>query len=158
MAKQPVLRRIGVLILVDERVRVACLPSFCRLAIAIEQRGGQHDQIVEVDRLIRRQRRTVLRVRSGGFHLAVVAGGGLRLARRGQRVLPPADLPLRGAHACAVGGRQELGDDRLQIRGIEHGKARSQSQQPRFAPNDRETERMERGDRNGVRLIGAAEQ
>ncbi len=81
-AQQPILRRIGVLVFVDEHVRALGLPARARVRVALEQLDDAHDEVVEVHRLVGGQRLAVVRIGARRDDLVVV----LRLLqRRGRR-------------------------------------------------------------------------
>ena len=154
VAEQTVLRRVRVLVLVDQHVVEARLPALARLGVAVEQGHGQRDQVVEVDRTIGGERIAVAHVGTRGGDLGVVLRGGERCLRRDERVLPRADPPLRGTRAAAVGGGDELGDDALEVRGVEDREPAGQPERAGFRAHDGESERVERRDRALGRSVG----
>ena len=145
---EPVLRRIGVLVLVDEQVAAALAPLRRRRLVRRQEPDRQRDQVVEIHGLVRAQRVVVAAVRLRGGPV-VVAARGLRRGRGGhQRVLPGTDPPLCGTRAGAVGRPDQLGDDALDVAGIEDREAGLEAQRGGVTANDLEPERMERADRD----------
>ena len=123
---QPVLRRIGVLVLVDQQVRAALAPFRRHGGVGGEERDRQRDQVVEIDRLIGAQRLVVASERSRGCRLA---SSFAPLSRP-----PPATTSAffhRLIAACAARARarsvvgDQLGDDRQDVVGIEDRESRA---------------------------------
>ena len=74
LAHQRVLRRVGVLVLVDQQVADLAAPALADLRVRLEQLHGQPDQVVEVHRVARPQQLVVARVEQRHAALALVGG------------------------------------------------------------------------------------
>ena len=100
--KQPVLRVVRILVLVDEDVAERLLPAFPSLGEPLEHLDGQHEQVVEVDRVRRSEALLVLAVDLGDG-LLVEGGDPLRvLAGPDQGVLRVRDLCVDAARREAL--------------------------------------------------------
>jgi hypothetical protein len=66
LLEQAVLAGVGVLVLVDEQVAQAVLPFVEHFRVLVEQLDRQRDEVVEIDRLIRLERRRVAGVGERG--------------------------------------------------------------------------------------------
>ena len=70
--EQLVLADIGILVFIDQQIAQAVLPFIADGRLAFEERHGNRDQIVKVDRLVRLQSRRITVESIGGESLAVV--------------------------------------------------------------------------------------
>ncbi|MNS49101.1 hypothetical protein D3C72_816950 [compost metagenome] len=85
---QPVLAHVGVLVFVHQQIADAVLPARAHLFVAGQQQRGNADQVIEVHRLIGRQRGGIAAVDIGGFHVARRDGFARGVVGFHQRVLP----------------------------------------------------------------------
>ena len=106
--QQPVLRVVRVLVLVDEDVAERLAPALERLGEALQHLDGQHQQVVEVDRVRGVQAPLVQLVRLGDG-LVVERGDAARvLGRADQLVLRVRDLRVDAARDEALRVALEL--------------------------------------------------
>ena len=145
---EPVLRRIDVLVLVDEQIAAALPPLRRHGGVRSEEPDPQSNQIDEVDGLIGAQRIVIVAIGLGCRCVVVGVRPFPRGRGRQQRIFPGADPPLRSACAGTIGRRQQVGDDRLDVARIEDRKARLQAERRGIAPDDPEPQRMKRRDRD----------
>ena len=137
-------------------MRAPGLPTRAHAGVAFEQVDDAHDEVVEIDGLIRGQCLAVVGIRARSDDLVVVHRSFKRGRGRNQRILPRADLPLRRARAAAIRRRDQFGDDGFQVRRIEDREAGSQSRGLRLDAQDLESQCMERGDDHLRGLAGLA--
>ena len=95
--QQAVLRRVRILIFVDEDMAKFVLPFLPRFGIILQERDRQADQVIEIDRLIRMQRVGVLDVNTRGHRRFFVLGVIQCLLRTDQPVFPQRNGRLQPA-------------------------------------------------------------
>ena len=106
--EQPVLRVVRVLVLVDEHVAERLLPALARLGEALEHLDGEHQQVVEVDR-VRGEQPPLVELVHLGDGLVVERRDALGvLVRADQLVLRVRDLRVDAARDEALRVALEL--------------------------------------------------
>ncbi len=147
---QFVLARVGVLILVDQQIAQLVLPAVAHLLVLLEEFGGQTDQVVEIDRLIRMQRRHVITVDDRGLMFVLVRGDRDRLLGHDHAVLPQRDDRLDLADEALVRRADLLLDHAEAVVRIHDRELRLQTNVFRFLPQNLHAERVEGADRQLV--------
>ncbi len=144
--QQLVLAGVGVLVFVDEEVAQPVLPLEPHGFVACEQLGRQPDQVVEVDRLVRRQRGDVVAVDQRGLVLVGVGGLGDRGLGIDHAVLPQRDRALHAADQLLVSGGQLLLDQAEAVIGVHDRELRLQAQVLGLGSQDLHAQRVEGAD------------
>ena len=143
LLEQTVLAGVGVLVLVDEQVAQAVLPFIEHFRVLVEQLDRQRDEVVEIDRLIRLERRRVAGVSERGEFLGLILDVLQGDIGRDERVLPVRDQSLQAADRRLVGAAREVGDDAVAVGRVEDREARLVAEHLRFFAQDAHAERVE---------------
>ena len=157
-----ILRRVGVLILVNKDVAEFAVIVGEHIRMRAEQTDRQAEKIAEIDRIQRLQARLIGREKRAAFSVGKGTGIALRDFRRSKSlVLPAVD------HLCELAGRPALvvdafGLDQLldqpdHIVGVENGEIGAQADKFGMAAQKFHTDRME-GAEPGHALDSAADQ
>ncbi len=155
---QFVLAGVGVLVFVDQQVAQAALPFVAHVFVVAEQLHRQADQVVEIDRLVGRQRGHVAAVDARRLRLVFVH----RVLERGvgvdQAVLPQRHRILDAADQLLVGGRGQVLHQREAVVAVHDREAVLQAQVFRFLAQDLHAQRVEGGNRQLLGLLRLLQQ
>ena len=145
---QQVLGLVGVLVFVHQQVSDLRTPTLQHIGVLAEQIHREQDKVVEVHRIAGAQTTligfVVSRVRGAEF----VFGGGRRLHRRYQGILPGGDLPDHAIHVAVLQqflASHQFSHNPLGITGIENGKTVAQADVLLLAAQQPQAEIVEGG-------------
>ena len=155
---QFVLAGVGVLVFVHQQVAQAALPFFTHRVVAAEQLDRQADQVVEIDRLIGRQRRHVVAIDARGLRLVFGDRAFQCAVGIDHAVFPQRHRALYAPHQLLVGGNRQILHQRKAIVAIHDRKAILQAEFARLLPQDFHAQRMECADRQVFRLLRVLQQ
>jgi len=145
MLEQAVLRVVGVLVFVDQQIAQALLPGAANFFVALEQCQRQANQVVEVDRIERRQPFLIRRVDFCRLQLARTARGGLRLVRVEAGVFRTRNQLTQGEQLIRLDRRRcQILHDRRTIVCIEHREPALEAELGVFDLQESKPKRMER--------------
>ena len=125
---QLVLRGVGVLVFIDQRVRQARLPLLRHFGLREQQAQRQADQIVKVHTLVGGQALVVAGHDLRGLALDFALGLRGGFFGREARVFPAADGPLPLAGRGAVGGFAAVFEQAQRVVAVQNAEARLQAQ------------------------------
>ena len=154
--QQPVLRVVRVLVLVDEDVAESVLPVGERLREALERLDGEHQHVVEVDRVRAVQPPLIALVHLGNRLVVERRDAAHVLVGPEQLVLGVRDLAVDPARREPLGVDAEIleaGPDDAHLVGlVVDREARRVAEALRLAPEHPPARRVEREDPGGARL------
>ena len=146
LLQERVLRHIGVLVFVHQKVAQLFLPEATGFLVLAQQLERQADQVVEVHRLVALQRGLVLHVGAGDAQLALAAGFLERRLGFGHGVLPQRDARGGQPDELAVGGLQELRQQAGAVVAVEDRERGLESDAPAAGAQHLHAQRVEGGD------------